>query len=204
MPTFCKLHKNKTECKEKFHSSYFENHFALHGLWPQPRRNTYCDTEKYIKKLDRRGRWESLPKLELSTELRYELEKAMPGYKSFLHRHEWIKHGSCYGKNETEYFSTSIRLLREINESKVQEFFSNNIGKRIYIDKVRDIFNDTFGRDAGKRISLRCKSGYIAEVWLNLLGNIDGEADIKNLLKDSDKSSASCRNGILYKYTASQ
>jgi len=53
----------------------------------------------------------------------------MPGVESLLHRHEWYKHGTCYNpqsdRPEEEYFEESLALLKQINNSSVQDLFAS-------------------------------------------------------------------------------
>ncbi len=79
--------------------------------------------------MDKNRQWNRLPNLNLSSDTREELQKYMPGYLSNLQKHEWIKHGTCYGTDENIYFKDAIELLKQINSSKVRELFAKNIGK---------------------------------------------------------------------------
>ena len=76
----------------------------------------------------------------------------MPGYLSGLHKHEWVKHGSCYGKNKESYFLDSINLLSQINNSKIKDFFVKNRGKRVQTAKIRKLFEKEFGKSYYERI----------------------------------------------------
>jgi len=52
----------------------------------------------------------------------------MPGFASNLHKHEWIKHGTCYGTDANTYYENAIALLHQVNDSKVGTFFSKHMG----------------------------------------------------------------------------
>ncbi|KAA3596891.1 MAG: hypothetical protein D8M57_07125 [Candidatus Scalindua sp. AMX11] len=42
-PAFCETHQRKAECKKNRSGDRFDaDHFTLHGLWSQPKSNTYC------------------------------------------------------------------------------------------------------------------------------------------------------------------
>jgi ribonuclease T2 len=68
----------------------------LHGLWPQPRSQAYCGVDERAVEQDKRRRWRDLPWERLDDDLWNRLQQAMPGTRSGLHKHEWIKHGTCY------------------------------------------------------------------------------------------------------------
>ncbi len=109
--------------------NYSEKHFVLHGLWPQPKNKIYCDVDKQIVNLDKHKQWNRLPDLDLSDEVEQRLQKVMPGFSSNLHRHEWIKHGTCYGTDANRYYEDSINMVEQVNHSKVGDFFRQHIGK---------------------------------------------------------------------------
>jgi ribonuclease I len=77
----------------------------------------------------------------------------MPGTQSFLDRHEWIRHGTCYGRGDPQtYFQEALSLLDEVNGSAVQTLFASNIGKEITVGEVRTTFDTAFGSGAGDRV----------------------------------------------------
>lgn len=129
---FCETLPNKAECRTQTEARYDATHFTLHGLWPQPRGNAYCGVAAQDIDADRSHRWEQLPAPELQPATRTALEKAMPGVASFLDRHEWAEHGSCFfEKSADAYFRREIALISEINTSPVQKLFADNIGQEI-------------------------------------------------------------------------
>jgi ribonuclease T2 len=189
---FCEMHKKKRECKEMRADDYASSHFVLHGLWPQPRNNLYCGVDKKEIGRDKNRQWYRLKKLDLAPNVREELKKYMTGYSSYLHRHEWVKHGTCYGKDANTYFQDAINLLKQLNSSKVRDYFAKNIGKTIKLKDIRNIFNREFGKGAGKHVAMLCKKGLITELWI-YLGN--GSNDIKELLKGGAEAKSRCYKG---------
>lgn len=189
---FCQTHQRKQECINRTKSDFGSREFLLHGLWPQPRTNQYCDVDKKNVSKDKRKQWSKLEELKLSPKTRGKLAVLMGGYESNLHRHEWIKHGSCYGTNADEYYTKAMDLLQEVNYSMVGEFFANNINQTVNIKDIRRIFDKKFGQGAGDRVDMRCKKGLIVELWLHLKG-IDKE--LSNLLKNGEKVKSSCNKG---------
>ena len=156
-PAFCETSPGKPECRAQTTDSFEATHFTLHGLWPQPRDREYCNVSPRDRSASQQGRWRDLPPVNLDNTLRRELDTAMPGTLSQLDRHEWTKHGTCYGTAAQEYFSDALDLLLAINTSGVAELFAANIGRKITLRQVRKAFDTAFGEGAGARVSMSCE-----------------------------------------------
>ncbi len=197
---FCETHRYKKECKRSLLSfrkgKYKEKHFVLHGLWPQPRNNVYCNVDKAFINADKHGQWRDLPCLAMDEKTEDRLAKVMPGFASDLHKHEWVKHGTCYGTDPQEYFEDAISLVEQVNGSKVGNFFTAHIGKGITLKQVRAVFDRSFGVGTGKRVEMKCKKGLITEIWLHLGGGSD---DLSALLKQGKITRSRCQKGHLDK-----
>ncbi len=197
---FCETHRYKKECKKSIFSfakdKYKEKHFVLHGLWPQPRNNIYCGVGKKYVSIDKHKQWNRLPDLGLSDDAKRRLIRVMPGFNSNLHRHEWIKHGTCYGTDAKQYYEDAVNLVEQLNDSKVGVFFSKNIGKHVTLQQIRALFNRSFGAGSGKRVELKCKGGLITELWLHLGSGSD---DLGILLAKGKKIRSRCQGGMLDK-----
>lgn len=195
---FCETHRYKKECKRSMFSfgraKYSEKHFVLHGLWPQPKSKIYCDVSSEYVNLDKHKQWNRLPDLGLSDEVRERLQKVMPGFSSSLHKHEWIKHGTCYGTDANTYYEDAITLVTQVNDSKVGDFFRKNIGKQVKLKQIRLLFDRNFGVGAGKRVELKCKKGLISELWLHLGSGSDSLA---TLLKLGKETRSHCQGGLV-------
>jgi len=198
---FCETHRYKKECKRGF-SSFFhantrhEKQFVLHGLWPQPRSNVYCLKNKKMINADKSKRWGSLPSLDLDKDTKEMLSKVMPGFKSQLHKHEWLKHGTCYGRDANSYFNDAISLLKQVNKSEIGMFFTKNIGNKVSLKEIRRVAEKAFGRGIGSRIVIQCKRGLITELWLTL-GS--GNSDLKSLLEKGKTAHSRCKGGRIDK-----
>ena len=120
-PAFCEGHDDKPECESQTEDRFDASHFTLHGLWPQPRSNAFCGVSDAAAADSEGGRWTSLPPVELSPELHASLDEVMPGTQSSLERHEWTKHGTCYGTPQEEYFSDAVAMMSALNASPVAE-----------------------------------------------------------------------------------
>ncbi|CAA6803752.1 MAG: Ribonuclease I precursor (EC [uncultured Sulfurovum sp.] len=189
---FCQTHQYKKECKSMDSKSFGAFEFVLHGLWPQPRNNVYCDVSKKQVGMDKNKQWYSLDKLVLDSDTRSKLSTVMPGYHSYLHRHEWIKHGTCYGTSADDYYDDSIALLAQVNASRVQQYFKQNIGRMVNLKEIRKVFDKEFGRGAGEHVTMNCKQGLVTELWLHL-GS--GNTDLKALFKGGEEPRSRCYKG---------
>ncbi|WP_031434960.1 ribonuclease T2 family protein [Methylomarinum vadi] len=198
---FCETKPGKKECSSQHEDRFDATHFSLHGLWPQPRGNVYCNVAPALVAKDERSHWEDLPNLELTETTRDRLTRVMPGSQSYLHRHEWIKHGTCYGTAADEYFQDSIRLMDELNASSVRQLFADNIGREISAAQIRTAFDHSFGNGAGDRINISCKKDgnrkLITEILINLKGTPDDLTLSDAIVKAPRESDIGCGKGIV-------
>lgn len=199
-PSFCETHSRKKECRTQTRNRYDATHWSLHGLWPQPRSNAYCGVSEMDKGIDRNKRWHLLEPVKLSSKTAIELAFVMPGAASNLQRHEWIKHGTCYGTDAETYYSDAISLTKQINNSIVGKLFTHGVGKKVSLKQVRKHFDKAFGKGAGSKIDMRCdKKGRVSELWINLKGKIEKNTKISELLKTSVRAGSRCQIGIIDK-----
>ncbi len=189
---FCETHQYKRECRQNRTNRYGDNAFVLHGLWPQPRNNLYCNVPNHLKQYDKNRQWNRIPSLALSKKTKHDLQRVMPGFASHLQRHEWIKHGTCYGTSPEVYYSEAISLVQQVNDSKLGHFFRSNQGKVVTLQQVRFKVDESFGKGSGKRAELRCKNGMITELWLHL-GY--GDDELSTLLKKGKPIRSRCQKG---------
>lgn len=204
-PAFCELRPRKKECRTQTKNRYDASHFSLHGLWPQPRQNVYCGVNQENIDLDKDGKWLRLEKLKLTPENRKKLQKLMPGYQSGLHRHEWIKHGTCYREGDAEtYYQDSVWLMQTINSSKLAQIFAQNVGSHVTTDTIRSALDSSFGAGAGNRVRVKCSLDknsnrrIIVELTLALAGDIGETRDLSALILAAfpDKKKG-CPGGIV-------
>ena len=214
-PAFCETDagRNKTECKNQTAERFDAQNFALHGLWPQPRNNTYCDSsgrpgklDDTIKAIDRNKQWQLIDPLVLESTLREELNTVMPGTQSFLHRHEWVKHGTCFEPRQAQdYYEASLFLMEELNSSAVRDVFANNVGQEISLSTIQAAFDETFGAGAGDKVQMSCSGKpnrkKIGELKINLKGEIvvgQTMTSMADLLAAADTANNSqCQSGIV-------
>ena len=201
-PAFCEGHANKRECGSATPGGFDATHFTLHGLWPQPRRKQYCNVSQALINADEKGDWQALPEVSLSTETRTRLDVVMPGTQSFLDRHEWIKHGTCYnGSDADTYFREAVSLIDEVNRSAVQALVAANVGQEITASAVRHAFDVAFGAGAGDRIRLSCQRDgsrrLITEITIGLV-RVPGDTNsLAELMRASAPTDPGCPGGII-------
>jgi len=200
-PAFCETSPGKLECRNQSPSSFEASNFTLHGLWPQPRGNEYCGVSDDDRWASQEGDWRDLPEVRLSPDLRAELEQVMPGTLSALDRHEWTRHGTCYGTNAEGYYADALDLMLALNTSDVAELFAANIGRKITLRQVRQAFDDAFGRGAGERVSMSCEPDgnrtIITELTIALTGEITGPDDMASLIAAADPTDGGCSSGMV-------
>jgi ribonuclease T2 len=200
-PAFCESHEDKSECKSETSNRFDASHFTLHGLWPQPRRREYCNVSQELVDADKKGDWPALPNVDLAAETRARLAVAMPGTQSFLERHEWIRHGTCYGGDAETYFREALSFVDAVNSSAVQALFAANVGREITVAAVRGAFDTTFGVGAGERVRLACKRDgsrrLITEITIGLGARPDGNNPLADLIKASSATDPGCPGGTV-------
>ena len=197
-PAFCEGASGKPECRQQGRNRFDADHFSLHGLWPT---GEYCDVSSSLEQLDRDGRWSALPPVELDPSQQKVLDQVMPGTRSQLERHEWIKHGTCFGGDEASYYSTATQLLSALNASKVRDLFAANIGKTLTRDQIRESFDDAFGTGAGQRVRIACdddgKRRIISEITIGLWGAPADPPNLGKLIRAARPTDGGCIGGIV-------
>lgn len=203
-PAFCETKSNKAECRAQTASGFDAAHFTLHGLWPQPNGNFYCGVRASDRANDKPDRWKDLQPVDLDAATRKELDTVMPGTRSALERHEWIKHGTCSGMDQQAYFSTALALARTVNASPVRDLFVQNVGRDLTSAQIRDAFDSAFGRGAGDRVRVSCIRDpsrgrrMIGELTLGLAGSFGTGAKLSDmLLASAATGNAGCPKGLV-------
>ena len=200
-PAFCETSPGKPECRNQRADSFEATHFTLHGLWPQPRSNAYCNVSESERRDSETGNWRDLPALPLSPPVRAELAEAMPGTMSNLERHEWTKHGTCFGTSADRYFRNALDMLLAVNTSDVADLFAENIGRKITLAQVRAAFDSSFGAGAGLRVAMACEPDgnrqIITELTIGLTGEITGPDDFGALISKASPVDGGCSSGMV-------
>jgi ribonuclease T2 len=200
-PAFCENHGTKAECAGETATSVDATRLSLHGLWPEPFNNQYCGVDAHLVDSDKHGDWKSLPAVDLSPAVAGRLAVAMPGTRSLLERHEWLRHGTCYGADPSTYFGDALTLLDAVNASPVQALFAANVGKEVSAADIRQAFDKGFGPGVGARVKIACtRDGdrrLISEITIGLVGKPGNGRSLKDLVAASRPTSAGCPAGIV-------
>ena len=197
-PAFCEAARNRPECTSQGRNRFDADHFALHGLWP---RDQYCGVSVAQRERDEASSWSALPAVELDPATRRLLDEVMPGTRSLLDRHEWIKHGTCFSEEPGPYFATSILLLAALNASPVRDLFAANIGKSLSRDEIRGAFDAAFGPGAGERVRVACEDDgrrrIITELTIGLYGTPGQTPNLGKLIRAARPTDGGCEGGIV-------
>ncbi len=204
-PAFCETAPRKPECRAQNAGSLDARQFSLHGLWPQPGTNVWCGPDRASIEADKQGRWRDIAIDRLDEPLWRRLQAAMPGTRSNLHRHEWIKHGSCMRRTDANaYFRISLDLLDAVNASQLSALFANKIGQRLTGEAIRAAFEADFGAGTGNRLRISCEDDgnrrVISEITIGLKGALSGALDrdqVAALISASPKTDPGCPGGII-------
>jgi ribonuclease T2 len=198
-PGFCEYRADREECLDQHAGRYDATHFSLHGLWPQI--GEYCDVPVREIDADLEGLWGDLPEVELPAAMRTELHRVMPGTRSDLDRHEWIKHGTCHGGDMADYFGDSLVLMAALNASPVRELFAANIGARLTRAEIEAAFDAAFGAGAGERVRILCQRDgerlLIRELTIGLTGEIGAPEDFSELILSARPTDPDCNGGVV-------
>lgn len=200
-PAFCETKPDKVECQTQTAERFDASHFALHGLWPQPRSLSYCRVERPQIEDDKAGRWSELPAVALEPATAEELNKVMPGTQSHLERHEWTRHGTCYGTTAEEYFDDTLAMMRALNGSAVQQLFASHIGQFLSFADISKAFDQSFGEGAGRRVRMQCARNngklFISELTIGLTGEITPQSSLADLIAAAQPTKTECPGGIV-------
>lgn len=214
-PAFCETgggylpnsNTQKPECATQTADRPDASHFALHGLWPQPfePKSEYCGyTRKQADAFDRIKNFDEFDGISLTDPTWALLNAAMPGTQSRLERHEWTKHGTCYGKSQDDYFTDSALLLDKLNATDLDEFFVANLGKVVSNIDIRTKFDEIFGAGTGNKVGIGCsleKTGnriVLTELRIHIKGDVSPASDLGAMILAADDAlNDSCRDPMV-------
>lgn len=200
-PAFCETEPRRRECREQTRDRFDASHFSLHGLWPQPEDNVYCGVSDEIIESDREGPWRSLDVPRIEQSIWDHLRVVMPGTRSSLHKHEWIKHGTCAGVDIDTYYARSLELMRAINSSELRDLFAANTGRRLSADDISEALDTAFGKGAGEHVRLVCERDpdsnrfLIVELVIAMGNPFVSGADLGDLIRQAPAQPAACPGG---------
>jgi len=200
-PAFCERQPRKRECQTQTPDRFDAEHLSLHGLWPQPQGLEYCGVDARTRGIDRSGTWTALPAPKLEEDTRQRLRQAMPGTDSGLERHEWLRHGSCFGTDADSYFRTALVLLDQINRSKLRDLLVRREGSQIALSELKAAFEESFGPGAGGAMSVRCQLDgqrtLIGEIRLSLRQPLSPATSLSEALDRVSGERDTCQAGMV-------
>jgi ribonuclease T2 len=162
-PSLCKVEPSNSGCRSG-HVPGLGQSFVLHGLWPQPSTEQYCNVPERTPDRSRKP-------VQLPDDLKARLQ-AMMSDSTLMTTHEWYAHGTCSGVTPPEYFSIATQLVPEAT-AVLDPVFTQAAGRRLSSRTVREAFDTRFGKGSGDRVTLSCREaggeGVVAfEVRLSL------------------------------------
>ena len=175
---FCKVHPRNPECVTRKRGDYSLTHFTIHGLWPKKK---YCRYKK----------------MDLDNQFFKILVKFMPGAKFGLAKHEWKKHGVCFGTDAKTYFITAIKLDQQFNETNIQQFFAMHMGHSVTLARMRWLFGQLFGKKNARKVQMVCKDGFVTEIRIPLKGD-PVKKDLYELIDNAKEMHVKqCQRGVI-------
>lgn len=160
-PSLCAVTPGNSGCRSG-HVGRRGPVFVLHGLWPQPSSEQYCDVPQKA-----RGPRSPVP---LPDDLRSQLQTRMSD-ASVMAPHEWYAHGTCSGVTPPEYFRIAADLADQAG-TVLDPLFAAARGRDISSRTVREAVATRLGPDAGRRVALTCRDSgggaVVYEVRLSL------------------------------------
>lgn len=190
-PSLCTVDRSNPGCRSG-HVGQMGPALILHGLWPQPSSQQFCELPRGKRDL-------SLAAMDLPQDVRTDLGSMMSD-ASILAPHEWKAHGTCSGLAPGEYFGIATDLAGQASQV-LDPLFRNTRGGSVSVDELRDRMDATFGAGAGRRVSLSCRKadgvGMVAyEVQMSLPRVVDLKArSLADAIAEGPPVPAGCRRG---------
>ena len=146
-PSLCKVEPSNTGCRSG-HVGSLGQTFVLHGLWPQPSSEQYCEVPKRTPDHDRQP-------VSLPPDLQASLTTMMSD-SALMTTHEWYAHGTCSGVAPPEYFGIAADLAEQAGKV-LDPVFQKAAGQLVSARSVRGTIDAQLGAGAGKRVGLSCR-----------------------------------------------
>jgi ribonuclease T2 len=182
-PAFCESHRAKKECGVSFPAAFQSaGNFTLHGLWPNREACgiNYGNCEHRSKPRE----FCDYPDVGLSPDVAKALGQAMPGTASCLERHEWFKHGTCQlDWTPSEYFEVAMDLARQFNDSGMNKYMAQNMGKQVAREDFLTQVDNALGAGARERLQLTCAGGKLTDLFIALPARIPAGSNLSELIQ---------------------
>ncbi len=201
-PTLCQVDAANPGCRSG-HVGQMGPALVLHGLWPQPRSEQFCDVPPTVADREKNSRGGKGPSVSLPPEVQQKLQSMMSD-ASIMAPHEWYTHGTCSGVAPAEYFTIATSLADQASKV-LNPVFAKARGKRLAPSTVRRAVDAAFGEGSGQRVGLTCRGvgsdGFVIyEVQLSLPPVVDlraagNNAKLGDGLANGRNISAGCQDG---------
>ncbi len=202
-PSLCRVERNNSGCRSG-HVEKLGRTLILHGLWPQPPTEQFCDVPTADEGRARDHlRDTDIASLDLPQDVQSKLQSMMSDIKAMV-PHEWYAHGSCSGVTPAVYFSDAVTLADQLGRM-LDPVFEKAQGRQLSLGTIRERIAAELGDGAGERVSLTCrdvdkKEIVVYEVQLSLppvaeLGATQSTLSLQDLLFKGPTISAQCRRG---------
>ncbi|MCH9721279.1 MAG: ribonuclease T(2) [Actinomycetia bacterium] len=193
-PSLCTVAPSNPGCRSG-HVGRLGETFVLHGLWPQPSSEQYCDVPKRVAARERTP-------VQLPSDLKNSLTAIMSD--PVITTHEWYAHGTCSGVAPPEYFGFATTLTEQAGKV-LDPLFDDASGRVLSARSLRETFDAQFGGGAGKRVGLSCRNAgnqgsVVYEVRLSLPPVVDlpatpGGVSLREVLAKGPAIPAGCGQG---------
>lgn len=182
-PAFCESHRAKKECGVSFPAAFQSaGNFTLHGLWPNREACgiNYGNCEHRSKPRE----FCDYPDVGLSPDVAKALGQVMPGTASCLERHEWFKHGTCQVDwTPGEYFEVAMDLARQFNDSGMNKYMAQNMGKQVAREDFLTQVDNALGAGARERLQLTCAGGKLTDLFIALPAHLPAGSNLSELIQ---------------------
>ncbi|GLE01429.1 hypothetical protein PINS_up010259 [Pythium insidiosum] len=133
---------------------FWRSHFTLHGLWPERERGKhpgFCHGPAFDP-----AAVEEAVGLDVLLQFwpNVKIAAGSADYVDFW-RHEWTRHGTCSGLEQTTYFTRAVDIIRNGTLS-TPTLMQQNVGKSVSTADLRAAFKRDVDGDEDDNVVLKC------------------------------------------------
>ena len=148
-PNFCtsnERHSQMGQC-QNLGSTFSGTHLTLHGMWPQ-----YSDAEASTQGCAYPAQC-SGAQFD-SSAIPADMATYGPAYtQDGLGDHEWSKHGTCSGLDQSTYFQSAIKLMQSVGRNQgTPGAITSNIGGQVALSELQSGFQNV----PAQSVALNC------------------------------------------------
>lgn len=138
-PTFCIMKPTTAGCDKP------NNVFYTHGIWPYfnstdqsaNRHPSFCTQSVGC---DQTGAVCELSKTvqdQAQAQADQDFSRIVTESPEYLMKHEWKKHGTCYGTSQIQYFEAFVNFRSAVD---YRSEFNQSLGKSLHLDELKALF----------------------------------------------------------------